>query len=183
VRADELEMYSYWMTHGEWRHFDAPWEGVWDEWEPKDLRQFRERFLGTAARQAASVSKCTLYLSDDPIGWVNSYDLSADRSSVKIGICICVDSCLGRGIGTRSLRLWVRYWLDERKLHRVGLDTWSINPRMLRVAEKCGFIAEGVEREVLRWDGAWRDLHHFGMTEDDYARTVKHHRAGDDGGE
>jgi hypothetical protein len=49
---------------------------------------------------------------------------------------------------------------------------------MIRVAEKCGFIAEGIEREVLRWDGAWGDLHHFGMTEDDYARMRKHRKAG-----
>lgn len=171
VSADEVDIHAHFMTHGEWRHFDVPWDGIWDEWEPEALATFRERFLTTAARQAESVSKCTLYLGDDPIGWVNSYDFSTDKASVKIGICICVDACLGKGLGTRYLRLWVRYWFEERRLHRVGLDTWSLNGRMMHVAEKCGFTAEGVEREKQRWKGTWQSLHHFGMTEEDYARV------------
>ncbi len=177
ISAGEIDIYAYWMTHGQWRQFDAPWESVGDRWKPEDLCRFKEGLLKTAARQSEAVSKCTLYLRDDPIGWVNSYRGSADHTSVKVGICICVDSCFGRGLGTRSLWLWVRHWFKERNLHRIGLDTWSFNRRMIRVAEKCGFIEEGVEREVQRWDGAWRDLHHFGMTEDDYARMMKHRKA------
>jgi RimJ/RimL family protein N-acetyltransferase len=173
VTADEFDTYAHFMTHGEWRHFDVPWQGVWDEWEPEALAQFRKQFLATAARQDEAVSKCTIYLSDDPIGWMNSYDLSFGKAAVKVGICICVDECLGKGLGTRSLRLWVRYWFEQRKLHRVGLDTWSINPRMMHVARKCGFVPEGVEREVEWWEGAWRDLHHFGMTEGDHTRAME----------
>ena len=178
VRADEFDIYAYWMTHGQWRRFDAPWEGIGDEWEPEALSHFREKFLKTAARQTESISKCTLYLLGDPIGWVNSYDLSIDRTSVKVGICICVDACFGKGFGMRSLSLWVDYWFLDRKVHRVGLDTWSFNTRMIHVAEKCGFVPEGIEREAQRWDGAWQDMHYFGMTEDDYARVMKPHRAG-----
>ncbi len=180
VRADELEGYAHWQTHGQWRQFDVPWEHVRDSWEPEALSEFREKFLTRAARhmeraawKTQTVSLCTLYYKDDAIGWMSSYGFSHDRTSAKVGICIAEDSCLGVGLGTRSLRLWVDYLFVERKLHRVGLDTWSFNPRMIRVAEKCGFVPEGIEREVQRWDGAWRDMHYFGMTEDEYARIAK----------
>jgi len=161
------------MTHGQWRQFDAPWEGVGDRWEPEALSEFKEAFLKTASRQGESVSKCTVYLRDDPIGWVNSYNFSVNKTSLKVGISICVDSCPNRGLGTRILCLWIDYWFDERRVHRIGLDTWSFNRRMIRVAQKCGFVPEGVEREVVLWDGVWQNLHHFGMTEVDRVQAKK----------
>ena len=116
--------------------FDAPWEGVRESWDAKSLADFKEQFLRTASRQRKSISKCTIYVGDDPIGWLSSYDVSHDRTSLKVGIDICVDSRIGKGLGTRSLALWIDYWFMDRKMHRVGLDTWSFNKRMMRVAEK-----------------------------------------------
>jgi RimJ/RimL family protein N-acetyltransferase len=34
---------------------------------------------------------------------------------------------------------------------------------MIRVAEKAGFVYEGVEREMVQWQGKWLDLIHFGV--------------------
>jgi RimJ/RimL family protein N-acetyltransferase len=173
VSAGEADVRAYWMAHGEWLKFDAPWE-------PTDEPSiFREKFLETVSRQEESISKCTVYYKEDPIGSVSSYAFSYDKTSVKIGIDICVDSCLEKGLGTRSLALWVDYWFVDRKVHRVGLETWSFNGRMIRVAEKCGFGPEGIEREVLRWNGAWQSMHHFGMTEDEHARIKT--RSGSEG--
>jgi RimJ/RimL family protein N-acetyltransferase len=164
VSAGEIDIRARWMRHGEWLLYDAPWE-------PTDEPSvFREKFLQAVARQEESVSRCTIYHKEDPIGSVSAYDPPHDKTSIKVGIDICEDSYLGKGFGTRSLSLWIDYWFVDRKVHRVGLETWSFNGRMLRVAEKCGFVAEGVEREALRWNGAWQSMHHFGMIEDEYAR-------------
>lgn len=171
VVAEEADLYAYWMTHGQWRQFDAPWAVPADKWEPEALSKFKERFLQTASRQHESVSKCTLYHEENPIGWLNSY--RADEASVYVGIDICLDKHLGRGLGTRALRLWIDYWFRDRDLHRVGLETWSFNERMMRVAEKCGFVHEGIVREAQWWDGAWRDLHMFGILETEHLQTAE----------
>lgn len=71
-----------------------------------------------------------------------------DRQTLRVGICVCVDTCLGKGIGTRSLSLWFDYWSVDGMVHRIGLDTWSLNGRVMRVAEKCGFASEGIESEL-----------------------------------
>ena len=54
-------------------------------------------------------------------------------------------------------------WRDYSDIHRISLDTWSFNPRMIRVAQKLGFVYEGAQREMQQWQGEWLDLLHFGM--------------------
>ena len=55
------------------------------------------------------------------------------------------------------------YLLSNSYVHKVGLDTWSFNPRMMHIAEKLGFTYEGVERELLQWQDQWLDLVHYGL--------------------
>lgn len=62
-----------------------------------------------------------------------------------------------RGLGTESARLIVGYAFERLGLHRVELMVYAFNPRARRVYEKVGFVAEGVLRDVLRWDGGWVD--------------------------
>ena len=70
---------------------------------------------------------------------------------------------LNQGVGTEALGLWVDYLFSISDVHRIGLDTWSFSERMMRVAEKLGFVREGAERELVQWQGEWLDLVHFGM--------------------
>ena len=67
VSAGEVDVRAYWMRHGEWLKFDAPWEPT------EEPSIFREKFLESVSRQEESISKCTVYYKDDPIGSVNSY--------------------------------------------------------------------------------------------------------------
>jgi RimJ/RimL family protein N-acetyltransferase len=54
-------------------------------------------------------------------------------------------------------------------VHRIGLDTWSFNPRMMRVAEKLGFVYEGAERELMAWQGERLDFVHYGLLRREWA--------------
>jgi len=164
----EIGFYEKWMISGEWRQYDAPWEITGDNWQSENLQKFRENFTKLTAKQQNEISKCTIYFQDKPIGWVNAYKFSYDKTSVKIGICICEDNLLCKGLGTISIKLWLDYWFVDRKMHRVGLDTWSLNKRMIRVAEKCGFQFEGIEREMHQWQNEWQNLHHFSILANEY---------------
>jgi RimJ/RimL family protein N-acetyltransferase len=62
-----------------------------------------------------------------------------------------------RGLGTEAGRMIVGYGFERLGLHRISLEVYSFNPRARRVYDNIGFIAEGVLRETLRWDGGWID--------------------------
>ncbi|WP_435897261.1 GNAT family N-acetyltransferase [Streptomyces tsukubensis] len=63
----------------------------------------------------------------------------------------------GRGLGTEATRLIVDHGFEHIGLHRIVLSVFAFNPRARRVYEKVGFVAEGVEREVLRHGDTWVD--------------------------
>lgn len=63
----------------------------------------------------------------------------------------------GRGLGTEATRLTVGYGIEELGLHRISLEVFAFNPRARRAYEKAGFVAEGVLRDALHWDGEWVD--------------------------
>ena len=80
-----------------------------------------------------------------------------------VGIDICEDKYLNKGMGTEALELWIQYLFSNSNIHRLSLDTWSFNKRMMHVAEKAGFIFEGKQREFIKWKEEWIDAVHYGM--------------------
>jgi RimJ/RimL family protein N-acetyltransferase len=154
-----------WQIQGQWRLFDAPWEGVRTTYTQAEQAQYRQRFLEGLAEDLPSPRKRMMIalLDDQPIGWVSRYGEDRFPDTMMIGIDICEDDRLEQGLGTEALGLWVDYLFANSTTHRLGLDTWSFNPRMLRVAKKLGFTPEGAQREVVQWQGQWLDFVHFGM--------------------
>jgi RimJ/RimL family protein N-acetyltransferase len=73
----------------------------------------------------------------------------------------------GRGLGTEATRLIVGYGFDQLGLHRIELEVYAFNPRARRAYEKVGFVAEGVLRDALWWDGEWVDAVVMSMLETD----------------
>jgi len=160
----DVESYLRWKTHGEWRLYDAPWEDEHVPTTAEEEEAFRVRFL-EKCRQELSVprKRATIAtLEGEPLGWVSRYG-DKDFPAYRVGIDICEDAYLNQGIGTEALGLWVDYLFANSDVHRIGLDTWSFNERMMRVVEKLGFVREGIERELIRWQGEWLDRVHFGM--------------------
>jgi RimJ/RimL family protein N-acetyltransferase len=160
-----VENYLHWQAHGEWRQYDAPWENEDMPRTAGEEEAFRARFLAKCRqelpmpRRRATIAT----LEGEPLGWVNRYGNERFPDVYLVGIDICEDAYLNQGSGTEALGLWVDYLFANSDVHRIGLDTWSFSGRMMRVAEKLGFVREGVERELIQWQGEWLDRVHFGM--------------------
>lgn len=139
--------------------FDAPWEqpGSDDEYAAKAVMAIEREAAGRITRAMIVDAE------GQAIGSVNAYGDKGCQESRNVGIAIYEDFRLGRGLGTEALGLWVGYLFAAQALHRVGLETWSFNPRMVRLAEKVGFRFEGMEREVRFWEGQWLDKLHYGL--------------------
>jgi RimJ/RimL family protein N-acetyltransferase len=158
----DSDAYVRWMTGGEWREYDAPWELV----EPAPpvpvlWSNFQRRWL--RAREHPRQRLIIATEDDIAVGWVTRYGETRFEDCWNVGICIGEDAWLGRGLGTEALRLWIDYLFANSKIHRLGLLTYSFNIRMIRVAEKVGVRPEGTDREIINWKGEWIDRVRFGI--------------------
>lgn len=163
--SSDVERFIYWQTHGEWRLLDAPWEGKHTLLSEEQEANLRKWFLELCVEELPSPRESVIIAAKDnrPIGWVIRHGEKRTPDMWTVGIDICEDDMLNKGLGTEALGLWVDYLFTNSNVHRIGLDTWSFNPRMKHVAEKVGFIAESIQREVIQWNGQWLDLVHFGI--------------------
>lgn len=74
----------------------------------------------------------------------------------------------GRGLGRDVLGVLCGYAFGVRGLHRVGLETLADNVAMIRVAERVGFVREGVRRRAAWVNGEFLDEVVFGMLDDEW---------------
>jgi RimJ/RimL family protein N-acetyltransferase len=92
------------------------------------------------------------------LGFTGLVDLDAEARQGEIGYVVTRDA-RGRGVAGRSLRLVTDWALGGLGLQRVELHIDPENEASIRVAERCGYVREGVLRslhfkEHLRGDTA-----------------------------
>lgn len=64
----------------------------------------------------------------------------------------------GKGVAVTGTRLLAEWAFKERGLFRLELGHRTNNPASCRVAVKAGFLAEGIERGKLLYDGTRYDV-------------------------
>lgn len=92
-----------------------------------------------------------VWADDTLVGAVSLFDLSPMHRKAEVGYWIG-QAFAGRGIITKAVSRLLDYGFSELKLNRIQLCCATDNPASRRVAEKLGFVLEGVAREdrVLR---------------------------------
>jgi len=178
IVASDRAHYMRWQTQGEWRSLDAPWAQSETEEQKADESGKGQTNAqdDSAPKEQASIQDDSIpkkraviaTLEDKPLGWVNRYKSKNSPLIWFVGISIAEDDYLDRGYGTQALKLWVDHLFANSEYHKLCLDTWSFNPRMMRVAEKIGFIPEGSQRQMQFWEGEWLDLVHYGMLREEW---------------
>jgi len=63
----------------------------------------------------------------------------------------------GRGLMREALEASIRHMFEVMKLHRIMLNYMPSNERSAGLARRLGFVPEGIARDYLYIDGAWRD--------------------------
>ena len=74
----------------------------------------------------------------------------------------------GRGLGRDSVRLITGHLFTQENAHRVELSTDVENNPMRRVAERLGFVFEGVLRSYFHTENGPRDYALYAMTKSDW---------------
>lgn len=153
-RESDIEDDIRWSTvETQWALWDAPWETE-EELASFDPQKFREEELAAlekplqglrwslALDTAAGVhiGGVNAYLIDESFQWVREKDLGpGQKSAPALGIEVNESSYWGKGLGTQGLAAYIRYFLDNG-YDELYLQTWSGNTRMVRSAEKLGFV-------------------------------------------
>ncbi len=134
---DDLADYRRWFSdETEWAKTDAPWEPLRTpaEMVARITRRLDKGFPEPRTR----LEICTL--DGVHIGSVVSYCRGKkDAKQINVGLDICDPSYWGKGIGEKALKLWMAYLFDRHGVEQLYCGTWSGNPGMVRLAEKCGF--------------------------------------------
>lgn len=98
----------------------------------------------------------TYYFEDDQNKWL------------ELGIVIHEAHNWGKGLGTRSLELWINHIFNTLPVVRVGLTTWSGNERMIHVGEKLGMQMEARIRKVRYYEGNYYDSIRMGILREEW---------------
>ena len=96
--------------------------------------------------------------SGRPIGSVYFRDIDRLQKKAEYGIFIGEDDCTGRGIGTETARLAVRYAREELKLHKLMLRVFADNTAAIKSYRRAGFVQEALLKEEIRVGGQYRDM-------------------------
>lgn len=85
-----------------------------------------------------------------------------------VGLGIGETEYWGKGYGTDSMNVLLRYAFTEVNLRRVTLSVFEYNPRAIRSYEKTGFRHEGRLRKVLNKDGKRWDMLYMGILREEW---------------
>jgi RimJ/RimL family protein N-acetyltransferase len=86
----------------------------------------------------------------------------------ELGVTVFRAKDRRRGIGTEAVGLITRHLFDSGQAHRVELTTDVDNDAMRVVAERVGFVLEGVLRCFMPTPAGRRDYALYAMTRDDW---------------
>jgi RimJ/RimL family protein N-acetyltransferase len=135
----------------------------WPLAEPFTEAHVQARFEDEeAARLRGDELNLTIVERDQVQGGASIYDVDLEQARAAVGFWLAPQG-RGRGLATRTLRLLARWAFAHLSLERLELTCAPDNLASQHVAERCGFVREGVLRSHLRFQGRRRDTMVFSL--------------------
>lgn len=145
------------ITHDEeWTKYNGPYF----PYKTPTEAEFEQRLF---KRLCAGKGMLLIEIDGRVVGTVSYYWQDENTRWLEAGIVIYDSSCWGQQIGRKALTPWVTHLFNTLEIERVGLTTWSGNPRMMKLAENLGFKREAQLRKVRYHQGTYYDSVKFGI--------------------
>lgn len=106
--------------------------------------------------------------TDRHIGNLTLYDINWINRTADIGLMIGCKEFWSGGYGTEAQNLIIAYAFERLGLNKVLNSPVADHAGSVKMAEKLGFQIEGVLRQQVFIDGAYRDLIRMGLLREDY---------------
>lgn len=150
-----------------WRNSDAVRKNF--IYQELFTREGHEYWIKNKVETGDVVQMIICNISDDkPLGSVYIRDIDRKNNKAEYGIFIGEADARGRGIGTATAKLMLRYCFEEEKLHRVYLRALSGNEQAIGSYEKAGFKREGYLIDDVCINGNYCDIVWMATTADTY---------------
>jgi len=128
-------------------------------------RRFREH--GYACEDIERLLICHL-LDDSVIGEVVHFSAARYTTAREIGWTMADLSMRGQGLTTEAAALLIDYVFGNWPVNRLSCGMSVHNHASRRVAEKCGFTHEGIQRGIVFANGEYVDCHSLSLLRDDW---------------
>jgi ribosomal-protein-alanine N-acetyltransferase len=136
---------------------DLPSRGPWFSVHFKSPETARKEFLQNGFVTDDSELFVIEDLAHNIVGVITHFK-SRTSTSREIGYRLFDSRLAGRGYTSEALRLLCDYLFRVYTLHRLEVLAAPDNVASVRVAEKCGFRAEGTLRGVFFLNGRYQDV-------------------------
>lgn len=106
-----------------------------------------------------TVLRCIIVSKDtgNAVGTIILSDIDYKNGNAQVHIKLG-DTFQGKGYGSESLKLLIKYARDELRLHLIYANINSYNIPSQKLFEKLGFIKEGVLRDRIYKRGQYNDV-------------------------
>jgi len=106
------------------------------------------------------------------VGGLNLNGIDERNGTFGIGIQVGIEY-RGKGYGTASMRILLKYAFLERRLNKFNVWCVEGNVPAIAMMKKLGCTQEGVRRQIIYSDGRYLDGILFGLTKDEFIENER----------
>lgn len=129
--------------------------------KPKSVKEEREFLRSTKQRREDKLCyNYSVLLNDQVIGAIGIKVSPHYPEGCEIGYFVD-RTCWGKGIASAAVQLIENVCFENLGMHRIEIITLKQNKASVRVAEKCGYRKEGIQKQKVRHEGKWADVYLF----------------------
>jgi RimJ/RimL family protein N-acetyltransferase len=148
------------------RIFGDPVFQRFSDWAPESGPDARRQLAAdeAARRRGVQVQFAIVAPDDDALvlGGASLHDIDQGHRRASVGYWLAPEA-RGGGLASRAVRLIAGWAFEDLGLARLELTCGPDNHASQRVAERCGFVREGLLRSHVRFKGGRRDSVVFGL--------------------
>ena len=167
VESDKQYLFDLITSDEEWTKLNGPYF-------PYSTPSFCEFEDGLYKKLHEGKEALLIEFENRPVGSVSCYWENEKTRWLEAGIVIYDHNCWGNKIGRKALIPWITHLFNTREIARVGMTTWSGNPRMMACANSIGLKLEATLRKVRYHQGFYYDSVKYGVLREEW---FGHHAA------
>lgn len=142
----------------------------WLPWVP-DVKTEQDsiKFISDAIKEFKSGDSLELgiWFSDILVGCIGLHGVNKSNRRASLGYWLSRDY-QKRGIMTRSIRALIDYSFDTLNLNRIALEAGTENVASCAIAERLGFVKEGILRQFEFVNGRFLDYRAYSVLKSEW---------------